>query len=82
MTAGVYWSDELEAEYTILVRDGSLFAVNSHHGEFALTPGGKDRFGSPKFFFREVSFVRDDKAKVTALTVGGGRVTAIRFERK
>lgn len=78
---GVYWSEELEAEYTILVRDGSLFAVNSHHGEFALTPSGKDRFRSPKFFFQDVSFVRDDKAGVIALTVGGGRVTAIRFDR-
>ncbi len=80
--AGVYWSDELEAEYTILVRDGGLFAVNSHHGEFGLTGSGKDRFRSPKFFFQDVSFVRDDKGKMTALTVGGGRVTAIRFERK
>ncbi len=80
--AGVYWSEELETQYTIRVRDGSLVAINSHHREFALSPSAKDRFESNKFFFTDVQFIRDDKGKVTALTVGGGRVTAIRFERK
>lgn len=80
--AGVYWSDELEAEYTILARDGTLFASNSHHGEFELTPTTKDKFRSERFFFQDVTFVRSQQDRVTALTVGGGRVTAIRFERK
>jgi CubicO group peptidase (beta-lactamase class C family) len=80
--AGVYWSDELEAEYTILARDGTLFASNSHHGEFQLTPTTRDKFRSTKFFFQDVTFVRNKQDRVTALTVGGGRVTAIRFERR
>jgi CubicO group peptidase (beta-lactamase class C family) len=80
--AGVYWSEELETQYTIRVHDGGLVAVNSHHGEFPLSLSTKDRFQSHKFFFTDVRFIRDDKGKVTALTVGGGRVTAIRFERK
>jgi len=79
---GVYWSEELEAEYTILARDGALFASNSHHGEFKLTATTKDKFRSTKFFFQDVTFVRNPQDRVTALTVGGGRVTAIRFERK
>jgi CubicO group peptidase (beta-lactamase class C family) len=79
---GVYWSEELEAEYTILARDGALFASNSHHGEFELTATTKDKFRSAKFFFQDVTFVRNQQDRVTALTVGGGRVTAIRFERK
>jgi CubicO group peptidase (beta-lactamase class C family) len=45
--AGVYWSEELETEYTVRVRDGKLFAVHAHHGEFGLTPVTKDRFSSP-----------------------------------
>jgi hypothetical protein len=80
--AGVYWSEELEAEYTILARDGTLFASNSHHGEFELTAMTKDKFRSAKFFFQDVTFVRNQQDRVTAMTVGGGRVTAIRFERK
>lgn len=80
--AGVYWSEELETQYTILVRDGKLFAMHAHHGEFGLTPILKDHFATSQFFFNNVKFLRDDKGKVNALTVGGGRVTAIRFERK
>jgi CubicO group peptidase (beta-lactamase class C family) len=80
--AGVYWSEELEAEYAILARDGRLYASNSHHGEFELTATTKDKFRSPKFFFQDVTFVRNSQDRVTALTVGGGRVTAIRFDRK
>jgi hypothetical protein len=80
--AGVYWSEELEAEYTILARGGSLFASNSHHGEFELTAVTTHNFRSAKFFFQDVTFVRDPQGRVTALTVGGGRLTAVRFERK
>jgi len=80
--SGVYWSEELEAQYTILVRDGSLVAIHSHHGEFDLTPFIKDEFLAPKFFFREVKFLREDNGEVTALTAGGGRVKAIRFVKK
>jgi len=80
--SGVYWSEELETQYTIVVRDGKLLAIHSHHGEFELTPAAKDQFTSSKFFFSEVKFLRDEKGRVNAMTVGGGRVTAIRFDRK
>jgi len=42
----------------------------------------KDQFRSSKFFFSTVKFLRDEKGKVKALTVGGGRVAEIRFDRK
>jgi hypothetical protein len=63
--AGVYWSDELEAEYTILARDRTLFGSNSHHGEFELTPTTKDKFRSAKFFFQDVTFVRNHGGRGT-----------------
>ena len=47
-----------------------------------MTPTTKDKFRSAKFFFQDVTFVRNQQDRVIALTVGGGRVTAIRFERK
>ena len=80
--AGVYWSEELETQYTIAVRAGGLAVVHAHNGEFPLTAAGKDQFRSAKGFFSNVKFIKDDKGNVTALTVGGGRVTAIRFQRK
>jgi CubicO group peptidase (beta-lactamase class C family) len=80
--AGVYWSEELETQYTILVRGGGLVAVHAHHGEFPLTANGKDQFRSNQWFFPDVKFISDERGNVTAMTVGGGRVTAIRFQRK
>jgi hypothetical protein len=48
-----------------------LFASNSHQGEFELTATTKDKFRSPKFFFQEVTFVRNQQDRVTVMTVGG-----------
>jgi CubicO group peptidase (beta-lactamase class C family) len=80
--SGAYWSDELETQYTIVVRDGKLVADHSHHGEISLTPVSKDQFRGGTFFMQEVSFVRDGGGRVTGMTVGGGRVTAVRFTRR
>jgi hypothetical protein len=80
--AGGYWSDELETQYTILVRASGLVALNSHHGEFPLTATATDQFRSTVSFFTNVKFIRDNRGRVTALTVGGGRVSAIRFQKR
>jgi hypothetical protein len=78
--AGVYWSPELETQYTIFVRDGKLFADHVRHGEIALKPVAKDEF-SGSWFMRQVKFLRDNAGRITGLTMGGGRVTGIRFNR-
>ena len=78
---GTYWSDELETQYTIVVKDGELVADHAHHGEIALTPVSKDQFRGAAFFMQEVTFMRDGGGRITGMTVGGGRVTAIRFAR-
>ena len=80
--AGVYWSEELEAQYTISVHEGNLVALNSHHGEIKLTQYTQDRFLSNMFYFHEVHFLRDESKNVIGLTVGGGRVNQVHFVRK
>lgn len=79
---GVYWSDELETQYTFLVKDGKLIADHSHHGEIGLTARNKDEFRSDTWFMPDVKFIRNPAGDVTAVTLGGGRITAIRFVRK
>jgi len=79
---GTYWSDELETQYTFLIRDGKLFADHSHHGEIALTPTAKDQFRSSTWFMPEVKFTRDAAGKVTGVTVGGNRVSGLKFVRR
>jgi CubicO group peptidase (beta-lactamase class C family) len=79
---GVYWSDELETQYTLFVRDGTLNVRHAHHGEIALTPIQKDQFASGWWFAPQVKFVRDAAGAITGMTLGGGRVAAIAFTRK
>lgn len=50
----VVWSEELETQYTVLFRCGKLFALHSHHGEFALTPTHEDEFSTRQWFTKEV----------------------------
>jgi CubicO group peptidase (beta-lactamase class C family) len=79
---GTYWSEELETQYTFFVRDGKLFGLHSHHGEFELTPTLRDQFGSGLWFASQVHFVRDAKGKVSGVILGGGRITGVTFTRK
>jgi CubicO group peptidase (beta-lactamase class C family) len=79
---GVYWSDELETQYTIRLKGGKLIADHVHHGEIALVPTAQDRFSTTEWFMPEVKFLRDASNQVSGLTLGGGRVTGIRFTRK
>ncbi|HEV7358693.1 MAG TPA: serine hydrolase domain-containing protein [Steroidobacteraceae bacterium] len=80
--AGVYWSDELETQYTFFVRDGSLYARHAHHGEVVLAPIAKDEFSTGWWFTPNVKFVRDAAGNISGVTLGGGRVAAVAFTRK
>ena len=80
--AGVYWSDELETQYTFLVRDGALYAHHAHHGEIVLSPTVKDEFATGWWFTPHVKFSRDTAGTISGVTLGGGRVVGITFTRK
>jgi CubicO group peptidase (beta-lactamase class C family) len=79
---GVFWSDELETQYTITLKSGKLTAEHVRHGEIALIPASRDRFKTTEWFMPEVNFLRDSSNRVSGVTLGGGRVAAIRFNRK
>jgi CubicO group peptidase (beta-lactamase class C family) len=79
---GVYWSDELETQYTILLKGTKLVASHAHHGEIELVSVGKDQFAGAEWFMPSANFLRDTSGRITGLTLGGGRLVAIRFVRK
>jgi CubicO group peptidase (beta-lactamase class C family) len=79
---GVYWSEELETQYTIYLRGGVLVGMHARHGEFSLTPTFRDRFKSSLWFASEFRFVRNAAGEVSGARLGGGRVTGILFERR
>jgi CubicO group peptidase (beta-lactamase class C family) len=80
--AGTYWSDELETQYTLTLKDGRLVAEHPHHLEIALTPFAKDWFRGDSWFFQDIRFTRDRAGNVDGVRVGGGRVRGIRFVRR
>jgi CubicO group peptidase (beta-lactamase class C family) len=79
---GVYWSEELETQYAIYIRDGVLVGMHAHHGEFDLKPILKDQFSTSLWFGPNFSFVRDAAGQVAGVNIGGGRVSGIHFDRK
>lgn len=80
--AGTYWSEELETQYTVIVKDGKAAIDHAHHGEATLSPVAKDHFRSGQWFMPDVRFARDASGKVVAMMLGGNRVTGIRFARR
>jgi CubicO group peptidase (beta-lactamase class C family) len=79
---GVYWSDELETEYTFFLRDGTLYSLHPRHGAIPLVPTIRDQFSSGWWFAPTVTFQRNSQNAVAGVTLGGGRVTGIAFARK
>jgi CubicO group peptidase (beta-lactamase class C family) len=79
---GAYWSEELETQYNFSIVNGKLIATHAHHGVIALTPRTADSFRTDKWFMSDVNFVRDGEGRVTAVTIGGGRLRGIRFVKK
>jgi len=79
---GVYWSDELETEYTVKLNDGKLTAEHIRHGSVELLPTMPDQFATHTWFMPEVKFQREQSGKVSGMTLGGGRLTGILFKRK
>jgi CubicO group peptidase (beta-lactamase class C family) len=79
---GEYWSEELETQYRIYIRDGILVGFQAHHGEFGLTPSIRDEFSTTLWFAPTITFLRDKDGQVTGMRIGGGRVTGVSFERR
>jgi CubicO group peptidase (beta-lactamase class C family) len=79
---GTYWSDELETQYTIKLKDGKLSAEHIRHGTIELSPAAQDEFATRQWFMAQVKFQRDPSGHVSGVTLGGGRLTGILFKRR
>ena len=78
--AGRYYSDEIDATFTVTVNDGRLMVQRETDSAPApLAPVSADEF---RFGAMTVRFVRSTGGTVEALTVDAGRVRGIRFVRR
>ena len=79
--AGRYFSEEVEAFYTVSLEDGALVLTNRRmEGPIAIAHGSVDHF-TGGFPIVTVDFERDASGAVTGFQVGNGRVRGVQFER-
>ncbi len=79
--AGRWYSDELEAVYTLVVRDGRLVARHRRHGDLPLTPVERDAFTAGQWFIDRVRFERDPSGTPAVMRLSSGRALGVRFAR-
>jgi hypothetical protein len=79
--AGSYYSEELETVYKVELAKGKLIIHHMRLGDVELTPdpSDEDQFTSKVGI---IHFTKDDHQKITGLTLSGGRVKNIRFDKK
>jgi len=80
--SGVFWSEELETQYTVREKGGKLFMDHAKHGEAAMTRVGKDTFRTGYWFMQNVTFVRNGEGRLVGFRAGGGRVRGVEFARR
>jgi CubicO group peptidase (beta-lactamase class C family) len=79
---GDYYSDELDASYSIGISKGGLAASHRRHEDIPLEVITKDYFSGQQWFFRRVHFIRDENDRVTGFLLTGRRVRNLKFNRK
>jgi CubicO group peptidase (beta-lactamase class C family) len=78
--AGTYYSTELDARYTVVVRDGKLFLQRKRSKVLTLYAMFADAFMNEDL--GNLRFTRDSQGRVTGFTLNAGRVKHIRFVRE
>ena len=77
--AGTYYSQELDALYTLLEQDGNL-VVRYPRGEIPLKQAGRDSFGG-QFPIGTLRFSSDEDTRCKGFELDNGRVRKLRFSR-
>lgn len=78
--AGRYFSEELEAFYTVTASDGALSLAHRRLGAIPLRAQAADLFQG-RWPAREVAFERDEEGRVTGFRVTEGRTIGVHFRR-
>lgn len=78
--AGTYYSEELDAKYRIMVRDGKLYIKFRNFPKDPFNPLIRDAFSFSEGFIR-LNFQRNEQGRISGFLVNTGRVVDLRFEK-
>ena len=76
---GLYYSEELDATYRIVLDEGKLFIKVRNTPRAILSANTKDEF---RRLGSTLQFVRNDQRQIAGFVLNGGRSTGIQFVRK
>ncbi|HXI89350.1 MAG TPA: serine hydrolase domain-containing protein [Blastocatellia bacterium] len=78
--AGIYYSDELDTRYMIIVQDDKLVVRRRKFEDAALTPSSADDFRVANI--GSIKFTRDSQKHVSGFELNAGRVRHLRFSKE
>jgi CubicO group peptidase (beta-lactamase class C family) len=78
---GTYHCEELDARYTIIVKEKKLTVTHRRHSDAILEPEEKDCFTSSAGVFRDVRFKRDEQGNITGFKTGSQRARDYCFKK-
>lgn len=78
---GTYFSEELEATYTLSLKDGTLIAQHRRHDDATLSPTTPDTFTTTHWFMASVRFTRDRSRQITGFEATHSRSRNVRFDK-
>jgi CubicO group peptidase (beta-lactamase class C family) len=76
--AGTYHSDELDVTYRVSVAGTGLVLTSLRSDPIPFFPADADHFENPQ---ARLSVLRDASGKITALSIGTGRIKGLRFTK-
>jgi CubicO group peptidase (beta-lactamase class C family) len=80
---GTYYSDELNCNYNIVLREHQLYFTNSKYNDTKLTLLGVDDLVNDEYWWMShVKIIRGKKGKVAAFEVNDGRIMHLKFIKR
>jgi CubicO group peptidase (beta-lactamase class C family) len=77
---GVFYSDELDTRYTVIVKDDKLVVRRRRFEDSTLTPKSSDEFTNANG--AGIKFTRDSQKRVSGFEINAGRIRHLRFSKE
>ena len=78
--SGVYYSEELDTRYTVIVKDDRLVVRRRKFEDATLAPKAPDEFDAKNA--ATIKFTRDSQKRVSGFELNAGRVRHLRFSKE
>ncbi len=78
---GAYYSQEIDTEYILVIKDGELFLSHKRQKEILLSPLMKDTFKSKHKSFKEITFIRNASNEIVSFEVSNMSIKKHSFKK-